>query len=79
MQNERHPIGVAGWWSDVPRQQLGHTIDRMIGDTLEHVAQIGLGIEAVQLCGFDQTVDCRCALAAGIRSGEQPILAAQGY
>src|SRR5439155_25908048 len=42
------------------------------------VAQIGLGIEVVELGTLDEGIDRRGAFAARIRSGEQIILAAQG-
>ena len=51
---------------DVPRQELMHPLDRMRGDALYHIAQIRLGVEAVQLCATDQAVDRSCALTASI-------------
>jgi hypothetical protein len=62
-----------------PGQQVIHTIHGMIGDAGQHVAQVGLGIETIELGGFDQRVDCRSALAAGIGAGEEIVLAAEGY
>ena len=50
----------------------------MVGDAAEDVAQIGLGVEAVELGGFDQGVDGGGAFAAGVGAGEQVVLAAQG-
>jgi hypothetical protein len=47
-----------------PGQQVGDAVDRMIGDASKHIAQVGLGIEAVELGGLDQGVDCGRALAA---------------
>ena len=38
---------------------------------VEHVAQVGLGIEAVELGRLHQAVDRRSALAAGVRAHEQ--------
>jgi hypothetical protein len=46
----------------------------MIRDSCEHLAQIGFGVQAVQLSRANETVDCRSALAAGIRPSEQVIL-----
>jgi hypothetical protein len=37
---------------------------RMIGDAAEHVAQVGFGIEAVELGAFNKGVDRGGALAA---------------
>jgi hypothetical protein len=39
----------------------------MIGDAGEHVGEIGLGVEAVELGGLDQRVERGGALAAAIR------------
>lgn len=47
----RWPPSTAGF--PVPGQKLGDAIDRMGGDTGEHVAQIGLGIEAEHLAGLN--------------------------
>ena len=47
----------------------------MLGDALEHVAQIGFGIEAIELRGAEQRVDRRGAFAAGIGTGEEIVLA----
>ena len=51
----------------------------MIGDAGEDIAEVGFGIEAVELGGFDERVDRGGALAAGIGAGEQLILAAEGH
>ena len=53
-------------------------IDRVIGDTANHFAQVGFGIEAVELSGFDERIDCGGAYTAGVGSCEQIVLAAQG-
>jgi len=46
----------------------------MVGDTGQHFAQIGFGIEAVEFRRTDQTVDGSGAFAASIRSGKQVVL-----
>jgi hypothetical protein len=48
----------------------------MIGDAGEDVGEILLRVEAAELGGLDQRVECRRAVAAGIGAGEQVILAA---
>ena len=50
----------------------------MIGDAVQEIAEIGFGIEAVELGGFDEGIDRGGALAAGIRSGEEIVLATEG-
>ena len=63
---------------DIPGQQFGDAVDRVVGDAAEHVTQVGFGIEAVQFGRLDQRV-YRCgALAAAIGAGEDPILSAEG-
>src|SRR3954463_4981491 len=52
-------------------------LDRMIGDPLQYLAQVVLGIEAVELCGFGECVDGGGPGPAGIGTGEQPVLAPQ--
>lgn len=52
---------------------VGGAVDRVVGDAVEHVAQIRLGVQAAELGGPDQVVDPRGALATGIGSGERPI------
>ncbi len=49
---------------EVPRQQFMDPLDRMFCDTLQHLAQVVLGIEHVQLCGLGQRVDCCEAFSA---------------
>jgi hypothetical protein len=51
----------------------------MIGDALDHMPQIGLGIEAVRLGSFDQAVDRCCTQPTCIRTGEGPVAPAEGY
>jgi hypothetical protein len=60
--------------ADVPGQQLCDAVDRVIGDAAEHLAQVGFGIEAVELGAFNKGVDRGGALATGIGAGEQIIL-----
>ena len=50
----------------VPRQQLLNTVDRMIADALNYVAQIRFGVEAVELGRADQAVNGRSTLASGV-------------
>jgi hypothetical protein len=49
----------------------------MVGDAVDHLAQIGFRIEAVELGGFNERVSRGGALAAGIGAGEQIVLAAE--
>lgn len=47
----------------------------MLGDAADHMSQVSLGVEAVELSRADQAVDCRCALAPGVGAREEVILA----
>jgi hypothetical protein len=51
---------------EIPRQQFVDAVDGMVGDTRQHLVQIGFGIETIELRRTDQTVDRRGALAASI-------------
>src|SRR5215469_18414229 len=59
----------------IPRQQLVESIDRISVDhALEHVAQVGVGLDAVHFARFDQRAECRPSGTADIRAGEEMIL-----
>jgi hypothetical protein len=51
----------------------------MVGDATEDVSEVVLGVDVVELGGFDQGVHCRGASAAGVGTGKEVILAADGY
>jgi len=63
---------------DVPRQQFCDAIDGMIGDALDHMPQICLGIETIRLGGFDEAVDRGCTQTTRIRTGKGPIAPTKG-
>ena len=62
----------------VPGQEFGNAPRRMVGDADEHVGEIVLRVETVELGTLDQGVDCSGAAASGIGAGKQIILAANG-
>lgn len=45
----RRSVSLFGWERNVPRQQLFNAVDGVIGDRIEHIAEIGLRVDAVQL------------------------------
>ena len=47
----------------------------MVGDALQHLVQIGVRIEAIELGRADQAVNRGGPLTAGIGAGEQVVLA----
>ena len=62
---------------DMPRQQLHDAIDRMLGDTLENIAQVGFRIELIELGRTDERVDNGRALTAAVSTGEEIIFSAE--
>lgn len=50
-------------------------IDGVIGDRLEDVAQVKLRIKSVERGGTEQGIDRSSAFAAGVRTGEEIVLA----
>src|SRR5207248_10140502 len=61
----------------VPGQELGEAFGGMGGELGEDVGEPGGRIEAVELGGLGQSVDCGGALATVVGTGEQPVLAAK--
>lgn len=55
--------------AEVPGQQFMDALDRMFGNTCQHLAEVMLGVEAVRARRFGQQVDDCRALATGIRKG----------
>ena len=51
----------------MPGQQIVDPVDRVVGDAGEHVAQVGLRIEAVQGRGLDERVENRSPTTTGGR------------
>ena len=75
---DRHR-GRAGFReAGVPGQQFAEAVDGVIGEAFEDITQVGFRIDAVKLGRAQQAVDGRRALSAGIRSGEEIVLAAEG-
>lgn len=68
---------IGGWLAPVPGKQLVETTDRKVGDTRQDVGQPGLRVDVVELGGGDQASDDGGALAAAVRTGQQPCLAAE--
>src|SRR5579864_8582741 len=58
----------------VPRQKLVELVDGMTVDhPLEHIAQVGVGLNLVQLARLDERADCCPALTAAVGPSEQMI------
>jgi hypothetical protein len=60
----------------VPRQQFSQPVDRMsLGHAVDHIGEVSLGVEAVELGALQHGVEGRGALAARLRAEEQEVLA----
>jgi len=55
-------------------QELIDPVDRMVPNAPDHLGEVGLQVDPVELGRFDQTVNGSGALATGIGAGEQPVL-----
>src|SRR5512144_3145923 len=64
--------------ADVPGEQVADAIDGVGGDAGEHVAEVGFGIEAVVLGGWDQGIEGSGAITAGVGPGKKVVLPAEG-
>ncbi len=68
-----------GWQrgGEIPWQQFPQTIDWMIGDALEDVAQIEFRIESMELRGAEQAIDRSSAFAASVGSSKEIVFPTQ--
>jgi hypothetical protein len=71
-------VNGASWGAGVPGSEFVDTVDGLVGEGREHVAQVGFGIDAVEFGGADQAVDRGGTFAASVRAREQVVLATQG-
>jgi hypothetical protein len=62
-----------------PGQQRSEVGDLVVGDPSQHVGKPGLGIDVVEPGRLNQRQHDRGALAAAIRTGEQPRLPTERY
>lgn len=61
-------IETLGETWDGPGQEFGDAVHGMVGDDAEHVAQVGFGVDPVQLGAFDQRGDAGGPGAARVRA-----------
>lgn len=62
----------------MPGQELVDTVDGVIGDVGKHMAQPGLGIDAIELGRADQRVNGGGPFTAGVGAGDQVIAPSDG-
>ena len=55
---------------EIPREQLCDSVDRMIGDPLEHRTHKGFWVVTIEFGAADKAVDRRSSLATGIATHE---------
>ncbi len=67
---------VGGGRLPVPGKKFGDAPRRVIRNAGEHVGEVVLRVNAVELCAFDQRVHSGGAAAAGIGAGEEIVFAA---
>src|SRR6266849_3433387 len=64
----------------VPRQQFVEPIDReAIDHALEHIVQVGVGLDAVHLASLDDRTEHCPSLSADVRTREEMILPSESY
>ncbi len=72
--------GVDGCWRPVPRQEIIETLHGMaFGHALEHVFEVGVGLDVVELCRGDEGADRCPSHCAAIGAGEQMVLAPERH
>ena len=59
---------IDGLRADVPRQQLVDAVDGMVRDAPEHITQVCLRVEPVQLGCFHEAINGRGAFAPCVRT-----------
>jgi len=69
------PLILGELLREAPGQQISKAVVRVVGDALKHEAQIRLGIEAIELGGFEQRVERGGALTAGVCAGDDDFAA----
>ena len=69
-------IGVRAECGDLPGEQFLDTINGVVGDAGEHVAQVAFRVEAVQFGSADRAVEAGGALSDRIGASEKAILPA---
>lgn len=55
----------------IPWQEVVELADGLVGDALENVLEVELGVEAVELCRSEQGVDGGGTFTACVRSSEE--------
>ena len=63
----------------IPRQQLIHSIDRMLGNDRQYFGEIRLWIKTVELGGIDQAIHQGGSLTTSIRAVKEIVLSSCRY
>ena len=68
------------FWRAVPGQEVVKAASGMaVAHALEHVFEIGIGLDVVELCRGDEGTDHGPSLCAAIGAGEQVVLAPERH
>ncbi len=63
-----------------PRQQFIEAVDGMpVDHAREHIAQVGVGFDAVEFAGLDQRADDCPSIAATVAPGKEMVLAPERH
>ena len=60
-------------------EEIGHLADGCGGNAGEHIAEISQWLNFMSLTGCDNAEQCCGGAAAVVRTGEEPVLAADGH
>ena len=63
-------------WLPAVGQQFVELVDGLVGHAGDHVAKIGEGVDVVAFGASDQAEEDRGGAAAGVASGEKPVMTA---
>ena len=73
------PQGIGGEvFFPQPRRELGDAGSGVLGDALEHIDEVGVGIDAVQATGHDQALDDADVAGAELCPAKKPRPSAHG-
>ena len=69
-------LGLSAYWLPVPGQQVIEPAHRVaVRHAMQHVLEIGEGLDVVELCGGYEGANGRPSAAAAVRSREQMVFA----
>ena len=71
---------ICSWLAfPIPRQQFVDPLRWVIREFCQHIGKPGLGVDAVELAGFDQCIDGGGPMPSRVRACKSPIRPAEGH